>query len=295
MKTFLLALFVLLSTNAGCCQLVEDHPLPGSGGVAIRAWTYRSGALLVKGELFTPSGVGKCSAVIFCHDGISGISREHRMASIRLARAGFVVFAPSYRGEDGSQGMVEIAKGEVDDVLAALPLLEKLERVDSHRIAVAGASHGALIGVLAASRSKELKAAVLAYGVMDIYRWWEYLKDAHKLGNDRITDRTYGYGPQARPEAFQMRNALAVVTKVDCPVLLLQGEKDDIVPPQQAREMKRAMDAAGKICELKIYPSCLHGFLVYAPYLHHGVEPAERRETESAWKEMIAFLQRTLK
>jgi len=31
------------------------------------------------------------------------------------------------------------------------------------------------------------------------------------------------------------------------------------------------------------------------PYLNHGVEPAERAQTEAAWKTFTAFLDKTLK
>jgi dipeptidyl aminopeptidase/acylaminoacyl peptidase len=299
-RSFLVSFFLLFNMTAGWCQLVKDEPLSSVHGVNVRQWSYRSSdRILVKGLLFSPfvrqGSTAKMPIVVFCHDGISGISREHRLASARLARSGLIVFAPSYRGEDGSEGIVEVAKGEVDDVLAAVPLLQQLKHADAKQVALAGASHGALIAALAAARSQDVRAAVLAYGVMDIYRWWDYLKLAHKLGGDRVTARTYGDGPEQRPLSFRMRNALGVVDHIRCPVLLLQGGKDDIVPAEQAREMKRAMDSAGKSCQLQLYPDCLHGFLVYAPYLSHGVTAAERRQTESAWSLMLAFLHRSLK
>lgn len=263
-------------------------------GVRVSEWTYRSGRLKVKGLLFEPAGEGPLPCVIFCHDGIQGISREHRLASLRLARHGYVVFSPSYRGEDGSEGEIEIARGEVDDVLNALPLLEALPHVDPQRIGLVGASHGALISVLAASRSDRFRAVVAAYGVMDIYRWWDYLVRTDRLGKDPITRRTYGGGPRDRPEAFRIRNAVSVAHRLRCPVLILHGGRDEVVPPEQARYLKAALDRAGVPNRLVIYPDCLHGFLVYAPFLEQGVDPAERRQTEQAWQVMLDFLEQYL-
>ena len=260
-------------------------------GVTIKRWTYTSDGLLVNGELYLPPGNQKLPLIIFNHDGISGISKEHRLSSVRLAKSGFVVFSPSYRGEDGSEGVVEIAKGEVNDVLHALELLKNHKRVDSKRVGMVGASHGALISVLAASRSKDVKAVVSAYGVMDIYRWYSYLKSAGKLGKDEVTVRTYGPGPEARPQSFALRNAVSVVSKLDCPVLLLQGSLDDIVPEEQARLMEKAMKKAGKSVKVEIYPDALHGFLVYAPYLS-DVTKEEKRQTEEAWKTLVSFLKK---
>ena len=290
----ILFLFLLLLGVAGA-ELLKDESLSVDGGVKVRQWTYRSHHYGVKGLLFvppTPAGV-KRPVVIFSHDGINGISKEHRLSSLRLAKAGYVVFAPSYRGEDGSEGMVEVAKGEVDDVLRAIDLLAEVPEADCQRLALAGASHGALISILAASRNPKVKAVVVAYGVMDIYRWWDYLNRSGKRGNDEVTRRTYGDGPESRPQSFAIRNALGVVPQVDCPVLVLQGKKDDIVPYEQAVFLQQAMQKAGKTCQVELYPDCLHGFLVYAPYLS-DVTHAERQQTEQSWRTLLEFLRKNL-
>ena len=290
----ILFLFLLLLGVAGA-ELLKDESLSVDGGVKVRQWTYRSHHYGVKGLLFvppTPAGV-KRPVVIFSHDGINGISKEHRLSSLRLAKAGYVVFAPSYRGEDGSEGMVEVAKGEVDDVLRAIDLLAEVPEADCQRLALAGASHGALISILAASRNPKVKAVVVAYGVMDIYRWWDYLNRSGKRGNDEVTRRTYGDGPESRPQSFAIRNALGVVPQVDCPVLVLQGKKDDIVPYEQAMFLQQAMQKAGKTCQVELYPDCLHGFLVYAPYLS-DVTHAERQQTEQSWRTLLEFLRKNL-
>lgn len=288
--SFLLLLGLLPATAAP----LEDTSLGTQQGISLRRWTYLSDGLKVKGELYLPPGNTKLPLIIFNHDGISGISKEHRLSSVRLAKAGFVVFSPSFRGEDGSQGVIEIAKGEVRDVLNVVPLLKAHPRVDSQQIALVGASHGALISVLAASRNPEFKAVVSAYGVMDIYRWYSYLKSHGKLGNDAITRRTYGQGPEKRPESFAIRNALSVVPKLQCPLLLLQGSLDDIVPEEQAYVMEKEMKKHGKSVQLEIYPDALHGFLVYAPYISDA-SAAEKRQTEQAWKTMLEFLKKELK
>lgn len=284
---------LLLSGKTLAGNLVAEQALGVKQGVEIRQWTYLSDGLRVRGELYLPPDAGKRPLVVFCHDGISGISKEHRLSSIRLARAGYVVFSPSYRGEDGSEGMIEIAKGEVNDVLAVLPLLTALEQVDDQRVALVGTSHGALICTLAAARTDQVKALVLAYGVMDIYRWWYYLRDAGRLGSDPITDRTYGRGPDARPESFAIRNGLSVADRISCPVLILQGRKDEIVPAEQAYLMSRKLTELGKPVQVEVYPDCLHGFLVYAPYIHDA-DAAEKSQTQKAWTTMLRFFDKTL-
>ena len=284
-------LWLLLLAPCAQAQLLSNQSLGRERGVEVRQWTYRSHGMAVKGLLFLPpiAPGSKKPVVIFSHDGISGISKEHRLSSLRLANAGFVVFAPSYRGEDGSDGIVEVAKGEIEDVLAAIKLMHEVPEADTDRIALAGASHGALISFLAAARNPDIKAVVAAYGVMDIYRWWDYLSRAGKVGGDEVTRRTYGDGPESRPQSFAIRNAVAVAPQINCPVLILQGKKDDIVPWEQAGYMQTALQKAGKVCQVELYPDCLHGFLVYAPYLH-DVTRAERAQTEQSWRTMLNFL-----
>lgn len=290
-------ILVWLLILCGCAQaqLISNQSLGRQRGVEVRQWTYRSRGIAVKGLLFLPPiAVGsKKPVVIFSHDGISGISKEHRLSSVRLANAGFVVFAPSYRGEDGSDGMVEVAKGEVDDVLEAVKLMSEVPQADAGRVALVGASHGALISFLAAARNPEIKAVVAAYGVMDIYRWWDYLNRAGKVGGDAVTRRTYGDGPESRPQSFAIRNAVSVAPQIPCPVLILQGKKDDIVPWEQAGYIQTALQKAGKSVQVELYSDCLHGFLVYAPYLH-DVTHAERAQTEKSWRTMIDFLRKNL-
>jgi dipeptidyl aminopeptidase/acylaminoacyl peptidase len=291
LKFIALLFFGIMLLPSQAQELVRETTKGTQQGVQIKKWTYTSDGLLVNGELYLPKGTQKLPLILFNHDGIHGISKEHRLSSVRLARAGYVVFSPSYRGEDGSQGVVEIAKGEVRDVLNAMKLLKGHKRVDPSRIGYVGASHGALISVLAASRSRDIKAVVAAYGVMDIYKWYAYLKKSGKLGKDEITLRTYGPGPHARPASFAIRNAVSVVSKLDCPILLLQGSLDDIVPEEQARLMEKALQKARKKVDIRVYPDALHGFLVYAPYIDDATAK-EKQQTEEAWKTLLDFLKK---
>lgn len=287
----LLAQSQAATATSEALEKVSIRTLPSKQSINIQEWTYPSGKLKVKGKLYVAKKSATPKAlIIFNHDGISGISKYHELSSLRLASQGFAVFSPSYRGEDGSEGQIEIAKGEVDDVINVLPLLRSVVKTDS--VYLMGASHGALISLLAASRLApgEIKGVIFAYGVADIYSWWDYLKKAGKLGKDPITRRTYGDGPQARPQSFSIRHGLTAAEKLQVPILILQGGQDNITPPQQGRILAQTLKERGASYQYKEYPNCLHGFLVYAPYLKNGVTQAERRETECAWQDIFTFL-----
>lgn len=298
--TFPLLLILVLSLpNTASAQPLDVIEVNAGriGGVQVRAWTYPSDGLKVKGLLFLPHSPTPLPLVMFNHDGIEGISEAHKLACARLARAGYAVFAPSYRGEDGSEGQVEVAAGEVRDVLNVLPLLAQTPGIDRRHVALIGVSHGALISVLAAAQMSELDALVTSDGVMDIYSWWSYLKQIGGPGarSDALTYRIYGNGPGDKPQAFASRNALAVAPLLKVSVLILQAGRDDIVPPEQALRFKTALDKARVPAILKLYPNSLHAFLVYGPSSDSETRLIEHAETEQAWQTLLHFLDALLK
>ncbi|WP_119630431.1 alpha/beta hydrolase family protein [Methylocaldum marinum] len=273
---------------------VTEEPAGQIGGIPVAVWTYPSDGLKVKGLLFLPRGSDRRPLILFNHDGVAGITKEHMRACARLARTRFAVFAPSYRGEDGSEGTIEVAAGEVRDVLNALPLLNRVSGINGRKLAMVGVSHGALISVLAAARHREVDAVVTADGVMDIYGWWQHLGQTGKLGRDPLTRRVYGNGPEDKPRAFSTRHALDQIPNLNAPVLILQGGRDDIVPPEQAHRLKAELEKARLPATLKIYPRSRHAFLVYTPYLGDSTTPPERIEAEQAWQDLLGFLRKHL-
>ncbi|WP_338813140.1 CocE/NonD family hydrolase [Bernardetia sp. Wsw4-3y2] len=62
--------------------------------------------------------------------------------------AGFVVFAPTYRGENGNDGNFEFFLGEVDDAKAAINWIAKQEYANADSIFVFGHSIGGTISSL---------------------------------------------------------------------------------------------------------------------------------------------------
>lgn len=262
-----------------------------------QAITYLSGGLKIKARVFYPAGDGPFPAVLFNHGGTDGLTEGTLERCRELAAAGYVVFASSYRGEDGSQGQIEIAKGEVEDALAGLEWLRARPGVDPERIAALGTSHGALVSLLAASRTPHLKALVFAYGIADIYSWFDYLKATNQLGKDELTRRTYGSGPKDRPESFRIRDGLSVLGKLPkaMPVLILQGARDTTVPPAQAEALAKGLKARGHPYTLRLYPNSAHGFIISRETLQkRGETSAVYLESLQAWAALLGFLKANL-
>lgn len=257
---------------------------------------YPSGELTVTGWLFVnPFSENDVEpGLIFNHGGVGGVSEGTRALCRRLAKEGYVVFAPSYRGEDDSEGEIEIAMGEVDDVVHAVHELRKHPGIQPDRFVMVGTSHGALISVKAAAREEMcgiVRAIVPAYGVMDIYAWYQHLLDNDFDVRDPLSLRIYGDGPDDRPQAFADRHALNVLDDL-CPstaIFLVQGAEDLIVPAQQARTMAAALAGRGRTGDrLEIYSEGGHGFLYWDD--PENRTPEQLADTERAWKDILTFL-----
>ena len=257
--------------------------------VAIYDITYWSTGLKVKGMLFEnrTAGKKKLPGVVFNHGGVDGIPHLMKQRCKELAARGYHVLAPSYRGEDGSEGEVEVAAGEVDDALNAVRVLRARPGVDPNRIAMAGTSHGGIITLLAVTRM-DLAAAVCAYGVADTFTWYKYLTDNGFDVSDPLSLKVYGKGPADKPEAFSSRAPALNADKIHTPLLLLYGDKDTTVPLSQGQEMADALARLGKPYQLMVIEGATHGFIFHIDPTKRNVE--ERARADKAWKAMLAFL-----
>ena len=93
------------------------------------------------------------------------------------------------------------------------------------------------------------------YGVADLAA---LAGDTHKF-ESRYLDGLVG--PYPEDEAiYKERSPIESVDTLSCPILLLQGDEDKIVPPNQAEMMHEALLKKGIPTCLKIYEGEQHGF-----------------------------------
>jgi carboxymethylenebutenolidase len=202
-----------------------------------------------------------------------GMSAHVRDVCERLAGLGYRVLAPDlyhriapgvelpHDAEGREQGMrllSQMRRGEVlDDVRAAA---EYLRSQGSQRIAILGLSIGGHVAYLAAAEL-DLAAAIVLYG------GWIPTTDI----------------PLSQPEPTIARTA-----SITARILILVGEDDHIVTPEQRRAIAQTLDAAGVRHELIEYPRAPHGFL------------CDRRDTyqptaaSDAWSRIEALLRAEL-
>jgi pimeloyl-ACP methyl ester carboxylesterase len=127
------------------------------------AWVLNPRRIMESGE---EGLLKKYPAVLLVHD-----HANHREQMLPLVKAfheaGFVVLVPTLRGTPETPVATTFGLREADDVLAALELLRRQQKVDSKRIVLLGVGTGANAAVIAASRDQNVAALVLDRPVTD--------------------------------------------------------------------------------------------------------------------------------
>jgi dienelactone hydrolase len=220
-------------------EVTTDSPT-----VIVEKVSYRSGGLKIWGQVCRPKAKGPHKALLYAHGGFSGIADGLGLAwnsgtCLTLAEEGWVVIAPSYRGEDGSEGQIEICHGEVDDLLEMARIGFAQPYVDRARTVVFGGSHGGCITLRALQRGLKVQVAVDLFGPTDwasVYRYWVklYGEDDPTLG---LVRTAVGGTPEEVPEAYAKRSPIAAARALEGyggDLLVLHGAQDELVPVEDS-------------------------------------------------------------
>lgn len=197
-----------------------------------------------------------------------------------LAGAGFVVLEPNYRGSNGygevfrNLNVEDAGGGEADDVAFGAKYLVSEGLVDPKRMAICGLSHGATMTLYMLIRYPDLYAAAIDFaGVSDRALFVERTNPHSAIR----WQMKMGGSPAEKPENYRKVDIINQVDKVQTPLLVLHGEDDPQVPPADASELVKALEARHKTVFYFTYPNELHGVSM----------PADKID---AWEKELAFL-----
>jgi dipeptidyl aminopeptidase/acylaminoacyl peptidase len=133
---------------------------------------------------------------------------------------------------------------DVEDAVAAARSLAEAGDADPSRLAIRGGSAGGWTALAAvttgAARDPVFKAATSYYGVSDLITFAEHTHDFES----RLLDGLIGPLPGFET-VYAERAPAGHVSDKTCPVLLLQGLDDPMVPPEQAERIAGELAAHG--------------------------------------------------
>ena len=136
---------------------------------------------------------------------------------------------------NGTWGIVD-----VDDCVNAARFLAARGDADPERLAIDGASAGGYTTLAALTFHDVFKAGASLYGISELEA---LAKETHKF-ESRYLDSLVGPYPERR-DLYVERSPINHTHLLSCPLLLLQGLEDQIVPPNQAEMMFEAVKAKG--------------------------------------------------
>ncbi len=238
-------------------SVAEAITFPSAGGRVAHGLFYRPmnpGVAAPDGEL--------PPLVVHIHGGpTSNAANSLDLTTQMLTSRGIAVVDVDYGGSTGYgreyRRALEGAWGvvDVDDAEAAARYLVDRGEVDSERLAIEGGSAGGYTALAALAFRDTFAAGISLFGIGDL----EAISlDSHKF-EARYNDRLVGPYPEAA-ELYRERSPNHHLEGISCPVLVIQGLEDRVVPPSQAEAIVAALTANGLPHAYLAFAGEGHGF-----------------------------------
>jgi dipeptidyl aminopeptidase/acylaminoacyl peptidase len=268
------ALFDMKTNNLQPLYQVKPEIKPEQLGERRPFWFKASSGAELGGYITLPPGRGEKNlpTLLIAHGGPLGIndpwtlggSWENGEAQF-LATRGYATVQVNYRGSGGrgkafeDSGKRQMGSGMMQDMLDGLKWAIDQGYTDPKRVCVYGASYGGYTAFFQPVYAPQgtFKCSVAIAGVSDI-RVQNERSDTRRSKTGRsFLRQAWGMGDE---EYIKANSAINHVDKFNVPVLIIHGEDDPRVPIQNAREMRDALEKAGKAVEYMTRPKEGHGF-----------------------------------
>ena len=249
--------------------LNHNYPaLPGDWLSDKKAIHYKAGdGLEIHGYLTLPPGKPAKSLplIVFPHGGPQARDYINFDSETQaFASRGYAVLQPNFRGSSGyGAAFVKAGHGEwggkmQTDLSDGVKWLAAQGIIDPQRVAIYGASYGGYAALAGATIDPPgtYRCAVDIAGVSDIPSFLDLLT-LHSSGNRSATvqyeKRWFGV-----PSTYAAVSPAAQAAKAYCPILVIHGTDDTVVPISQSQRMVNALKSAGKDVQFITYPGQDH-------------------------------------
>jgi dipeptidyl aminopeptidase/acylaminoacyl peptidase len=176
---------------------------------------------------------------------------SHGIAVVDVDYGGSTGYGREYRKRlEGKWGIVDVY-----DCVNAARYLVKRGDVDAKRLAITGGSAGGYTTLCALTFHSLFHAGASYFGVSDLET---LARDTHKF-ESRYEERLVGPYPE-RLDLYRERSPINYVDKISCPIILLQGLEDKVVPPDQSSKFYEAVRKKGLPTAFITFEGEQHGF-----------------------------------
>lgn len=212
-----------------------------------------------------PGATGPTPLVVIVHGGPTGMSghgfanRGPATYAPLLAAQGIASFFPNYRGSNGrGVAFAEANHGDMGgtdwaDILAGIDHLVAQGIADPERLGICGWSYGGFMTMWGVTQTARFKAAVAGAGIAN---WLSFHGGSILHAWDALF---YEADPYDSHGIYAARSPVLHSHRIATPTLILHGDADRDVPPDQSREFFRALKDRGVETQLVLYPGAGHG------------------------------------
>ena len=225
--------------------------------------------------LYAPPGNGPFPAIIDVHGGPTAQShRDFSRFRQYLVSKGYAVLVPNVRGSTGygktwtRLDNLDLGGGPLKDIVACKKYLVAEAHVAADKVVVMGGSYGGYMALAAATFTPDEFAVNVDYfGVSDLKSLVESFPPYWAASASFIYQK-FGDPKNPAHAAYQHdRSPLNFVDKVTHPLLVVQGEKDARVKPDQSERIVAALRKRQVPVHYLVLPGEGHGFTKNENYL----------------------------
>lgn len=204
----------------------------------------------------TPQGEGPFPAILFVHGHMEDRSgaRIHRnflASQRRLDRWGVCLASVSQPGYGGSSGPPDYCGPQSQKAVCAVINFLKLQPlIDPKRIALIGYSRGAIVAAVVTTQVPDIKATVLGAGFYDFGSYFEQTPEGIQVAIRKESG--------INETAFNSRSAIKMANKIQTPLLILHGARDERGGAPEAERFAKLVSANGVRTESRIYKNFGH-------------------------------------
>lgn len=255
----------------------------------------RVGDVSLKLDLYLPKQAN-APLVVYVHGGAWRAGSKSDVPIVKLLDHGFAIASVDYRLSTQAR-----FPAQVHDIKAAIRFLRASSEqfdISTRRIAIIGSSAGghlaALVGVTDGDKELEgsvgrhpdqsstVQSIVSLYGASNLQTILSQSTETGLKMRVPALQLLLGGQPTEKPELAKLASPVAHLDKHDPPLLLIHGDADPQMPPQQSREFAEAYGALGLPVE----------FITVAGGKHGGAEFYDTERTTKMALFLKAHLQR---
>lgn len=252
-RPYAFAAYDSVPSLAKLCTRGEYEEVVRDPRFAMERVVYSSSGLRVVAYVFAPSPrpATPMPVVVFNRGSYvrGDIGAELATLMGRLARSGFMVIAPLYRGSDGGEGRDEMGGADLADLMNVVPLAARLEFADTTRLFLYGESRGGMMVFQALREGFPARAAAVFGAFTDM----DSLIASDPALYDKLCPSIWPDFATTREAIVTRRSALRWAERMHAPLLLMHGGADNGVSPAQSLHLAARLQRLGRPYELHVY------------------------------------------